>query len=335
LSEYKKQIATGAVIAILMAGILGFGVLYFPTQPAPVTLTATETTSTTSTSFATSTTTEATTTSSVSSITSSSTSTIQTVTYTNHTVLPDSRLAVAPLGNFSSNANATSIAADLASGLGELPIQLVSKQLNTCFFTCDQSIYAFRTALGSNITVYFTGTSFYLLLYEVQNYTAYNQYWTNHTTGSPPTAEEDVAVGNLMLKAYGLDLSRVSFASFTQPGWATWSQEYKGLPIANSSQITFNVYPPKSLIIRLETIAYAGWSLIPSNFPLDVSPSTALASAEAYAADTLHIGNITSASIAFQVIHGDMYYCATVGNQSEAYILYVNPVTGEVGFPTG
>jgi hypothetical protein len=223
----------------------------------------------------------------------------------------------------------------LAFGLGELPIQLVSKQLNTCFFTCDQSIYSYRTAKDSNITVYFVGRSFYLLLYEVQNYSTYLNSWINQTTWSPPTVGEDLAVSNLMLRAYGLDLSKVGLdANSTGPGWATWSQEYHGLPITNSSQITFNVYQPTSLIFRLEIIAYAGWNVIPSSFPLDVSASEALASAQTYATNTIHMRTITLATIAFQIIQDHMYYIATVGNQSIVYILYVNPVTGEVGFPT-
>jgi len=354
MSGYKRQIASGAILALVLAGVLGFGVLtYLPAQPpasstatttsesSVTTLTSTSTVPVTSTTSTATTYTSATSTTTVTSatvtstVTSTSTSTVGTVTYTNQTVPLDSRLAVTPLGNLSSSTNATAIAGELASGLGELPIQLVSKHLDTCFFTCDQSIYSFSTAKDSNITVFFVGSSFYLLLYEVQNYSGYLDAWNNQTTWSPPTVGEDLAVSNLMLRAYGLDLSRVGLdASSTGPGWATWSQEYQGLPIANSSQITFNVYQPTSLIFRLEIIAYSGWNVIPPNFPMNVSATEALASAQAYATNTIHIGNITSATIAFQIIQGHMYYAATISSQSQAFILYVNPATGEVGFPT-
>jgi hypothetical protein len=345
MSGYKRQIASGAILALVLAAVLGFGVLtYLPAQPptSSTTITTSESSVTTVTSTSTvpvtsttSTTTMYTSASTTATITSSSTSTVQTVTYTNQTVPLDSRLAVTPLGNLSSSTNATTIAIDLASGLGELPIQLVSEHLSTCFFTCDQSIYSFSTAKDSNITVFLVGGSFYLLLYQVQNYSTYLDAWTNQTTWSPPTVGEDIAVSNLMLRAYGLDLSRVGLdANSTGPGWSTWNQEYQGLPIVNSSQITFNVYQPTSLIFRLEIIAYAGWNVIPSGFPLNVTATEALASAQGYATNTIHIGNVTSATIAFQIIQGHMYYAATISSQSRAYILYVNPDTSEVGFPT-
>ena len=350
MSGYRRQMVSGAILALVLAGVLGFGVVtYLPAQPPTSSTTTTTsvssiTTVTTSTSTVpiTSSTTSTVSTYSTTSVTStiatstsSIPSTVQTVTYTNQTVPLDPRLAVTPLGNLSSSTNATTIASDLASGLGELPIQLVSKHLNTCFFTCDQSIFSFMTAKDSNITVYFVGDSFYLLLYEVQNYSTYLNAWTNQTTWSPPTVGEDLAVSNLMLRAYGLDLSRVSLnANSTGPGWATWSQEYQGLPIVNSSQITFNVYQPTSLIFRLEIIAYDGWNVIPTSFPLNVTSPVALASAEAYATNTIHAENMSGATIKFQIIQGHLYYVAIIGNQSLAYILYVNPATGEVGFPT-
>lgn len=344
MSGYKRQIVSGAILALVLAGVLGFGVVtYLPAQPTTSSTTSvtTETstttviTSTTSIPMTTSTTSTVSTTSIPTTSISSATSTLQTVTYTNQTVPLDPRLAVTPLGNLSSSTNATAIANDLASGLGELPIHLVSKHLNTCVFTCDRSVFSFRTSKDSNITVYFVGNSFYLLLYEVQNYSTYFNAWTNQTTWTPPTVGEDLTVSNLLLRAYGLDLGRVSLnANSTGPGWATWSQEYQGLPIVNSSQITFYVYQPSSLIFRLEIIESAGWNVIPPSFPLSVSASEALASAQAYAMDTIHIVNVSSATIAFQIIQSHLYYVATIGSQSLAYVLYVNPATGEVGFPT-
>jgi len=126
MSGYKRQIASGAILALVLAGVLGFGVLtYLPAQPpaSSTTITSSESTVTTVTSTSTvpvtsttstaTTYTSATATTTVTSatvtttVTSSSTSTVRTVTYTNQTVPLNSRLAVTPLGNLSSSTNAT------------------------------------------------------------------------------------------------------------------------------------------------------------------------------------------------------------------------------------
>lgn len=338
MSEYRRQIATGALVAVLLAGTLGFvTIFYLPTQPSYAT--TTQTTSFSSYTTATVTAGSTATTQSMTTITQASSTIPSATTYTNQTVTLDPRLAVSPLGNLSSNTNATSIAAALALNLGELPIRLISRQLPTCTgssVACTQSTYLFGTAKGSNITMDFIGRSFYQLQYEVKNYSElYNDYWNTHPYGNPPTAAEDVAVGNLLLKTYDLDLSRVALNdNITGPGWASWSQEYNGLQIANSGQIYFEVYPPTSSIIRLLIVEGAGWSLIPHDFPLNISATAALGLARAYATNTIHMGFIGYASISFQIVQDHMYYAATVSDQYSTYILFVNPVTGEVGFPT-
>jgi len=181
----------------------------------------------------------------------------------------------------------------------------------------------------------FISGSFYEFDYIVQDYnTLFNGYWNSHPIGNPPTTAEDLAVSNLMLNSFGLDLSKVTLNdNITGPGWAQWSQEFNGLQIANSGEVYFEVYPPTSAIIRLIVIEGAGWHLVPANFPLDIQASAALDSAKGYATTTLHIGFIGYASISLQIVQDHLYYAATLSNQSKTYILFVNPITGEVGFP--
>jgi len=337
MSEYKRQIATGAVVAVLCAAILAFGALsYLPAQQSSTTIVSTVTnTMTTATSVVTSTQTV----SSSTSVTTTLTTTIPAATtYTNQTVPLDNRLEVSPIGSLGSSNNATTYAEALASNLGEIPVRLVSQQQPTCSggpAPCGQSAYVFKTARDSNITVDFVNGSFYQLQYEVENYSAlYNGYWNAHSYGNPPTTAEDVAVGNLMLKAFNLDLSRVTLDdNTTGPGWALWTQEYNGLQIANGGQIYFEVYPPTSAIIRLLIVEGAGWYQIPSGFPLDTTSSAALGAARAYATSAIHMGFIVYAGVSWQIVRDHLYYAATISDQMKTYVLFVNPATGEVGLP--
>lgn len=323
MAEYKKEIGTAVTAAIVIAVILGAVAIYsFP--PPSIGNSTSGSTSRGTTGFGTT--------------TMRSTTIPMASTYTNETVSLDSRLAVEPLGNLRTSTNATTVAEALASNLGELPIQPVSQRLPSCSDNsvfCTQSTYVFRTSTGSNISVDFISGSFYELDYIVQDYnTLYNGYWNSHSIGNPPTTAEDLAVGNLMLNSFGLDLSKVTLNdNVTGPGWAQWSQEYNGLQIANSGVVYFEVYPPTSEIIRLIIIEGAGWHLVPANFPLNVQASAALDSAKAYATNTLHVGYIGYASISLQIVQDHLYYAATLSNQSKTYILFVNPITGEVGFP--
>jgi hypothetical protein len=260
----------------------------------------------------------------------------------------DPRLAVSPIqGLLETSGNATTIAYALASSLNELPVQLILHNPATCSFnstSCTEEnfpystavdLYIFETAKGSNITVELIQGRFIELQYDDANYSSlYNDYWNSHPYGSPPSAAEDVAVGDLLLKSFGLDLSGVSLAdNVTGPGWASWTEEYNGLGIANSGEIYFEVYPPTSQIIRLVIDESGGWHLIPSDFPLNISASAALDYAKAYATNTLHMGFLGYASVSLEIVQNCMYYAATVSNQSQTYVLFVNPITGEVGFP--
>jgi len=173
------------------------------------------------------------------------------------------------------------------------------------------------------------------LQYLVNNYSAiYNDYWNSHQFGNPPPPSVDAKASNLTRMAFNLNLSEVAVYNKTNgPGWQEWQQEFNGSTIANSGQIIFQIYPPTSTIIELLIIEEAGWHAIPSNFPLDVSASEALNSAESYATTELHLGYIAYAHISLQIIQDHLYYAATVSDQSKTYVLFVNPITGEIGLP--
>jgi hypothetical protein len=275
--------------------------------------------------------------------TMTSTSTIPAAqTYTSSVTPFDSCLAVSPLGSLQTTTNASAIAEALAANLGQLPLRFVSAYSTTCANgspQCPNSTtlfptYLFQTARDSNITVTFLGGSFFELEYLVNNYSSYNDYWNSHPFGNPPPAAADAAVSSLMLKAFNLDLSKVALNDGVQgPGWQQWTQEYDGLQIANGGVVQFEIYPPTSAVIELLIVQGSGWHVIPSNFPLDVPASTALNAAEEYASTDLHMGFLSYASISLQVIQDHLYYAATVSDQSRTYVLFVNPITGGVGFP--
>ncbi len=334
MAEYKKQIGVAAVVAILMAASIGALAIYsFPSHPGnPSQSTVTKTLTTTQQVF-----TSGSTTTTSTAISFSSTIPLP-QTYTSTTVSLDPRLAVTPLGSLATSTNATMVANELASSLGELPIQLISSKVPTCSdssILCTQSTYLFQTSKYSNITVDMVSGKFYELDYFAQNYSAlYNGYWSTHQYGTPPSISADLAVGNLMLQAFNLDLSNVQLnTSISGPGWQQWMQDFNGIQIANGGQVYFEVYPPTSQIIRLIIVEGTGWNLIPSSFPLQVSASSALNSTKTYATNTLHMGYITYASLSLQVVQDHLYYAATLSNQSKTYILFVSPITGQIGFP--
>jgi hypothetical protein len=169
----------------------------------------------------------------------------------------------------------------------------------------------------------------------IENYSSvFNGYWNSHPIGSPPSALEGATIADLMLNSFNLDLSNLSLnETVTGPGWALWIQQYDGLEITNSSQIYFQVYPPTGAVIQLLVFEGSGWNAIPSNFSLGISPALAMKNAEQYATVDLHFGQIGYIGISLQVIQEHIYYSITLSDQSKTYQLFMNPITGEIGFP--
>ncbi|MGQ9782250.1 MAG: hypothetical protein ACUVQ8_08465 [Nitrososphaeria archaeon] len=163
MSEYRKQVAVGALAAVLSALILAGGVSYlFPLQPTQKTSAfATHTTTATATSTATYTIT-------------GSTAISEPVMYATRTVPFDSNLKIESVQSVLSSNNVTLIAERLAYALDELPITAVAG-------------YNFKTAKGSWINITLREKPFFELYYYgkewkiPEDFTATVPFNFNHT----------------------------------------------------------------------------------------------------------------------------------------------------------
>jgi len=297
-------------------------------------------------------------------------------TYTNETVPLDPCLTVAQQsGPLETSSNATAIAASLAYYFGETPIRLTLHRPATCTsnttscreeyfpYSTAVDLYVFRSSTGSNITAESIQGRFLELTYTVQNYsTLYDDYF-NDTTGVSNSSLTTAisAVSNLMLRAYGVNLTEVTLGNtYESEHWirVDWTQRFAGMEIANGGEIYFEFYPPTSQVIRLIIIENSieafdlccgqpltlpmmdvfntqqgGWYLIPPNFPVVMNASAALTLAKKYGTTILHMNYITYSSIELYAVQDHLYYAATISDQSRTYYLFVNPITGQVAFP--
>jgi hypothetical protein len=216
--------------------------------------------------------------------------------------------------------------------------------------------YKFNTSKGSTIYVDLFQGRFLEFQYTVRNYTGLHDSSVNYTNPSPDVASAGVA--DLMSNAYGIDLGKFSLGDiFAGDGSnrVAWYQTYQGMQIGSGGGIYFEYYPPTSQVIwlivnmnsgweaqppwsfnSLSTFAagIGGWDEIPSSITLNLSSSVALADAKTYATNTLHMGYIGYSSIELALISGHLYYSATVANQSNTYVLFVDPISGEIGYPS-
>lgn len=216
--------------------------------------------------------------------------------------------------------------------------------------------YKFNSSKESTIYVDFIQGRFLELQYIVRNFTALHDSSVNYTNSSPDVASAKVV--GLMANAYGIDLGKFTLRNtFAGDGSnrVSWYQTYQGMQIGDGGGIYFEYYPPTSQIIYLvvnmnfgwtsqppwsfQTLGsfvaeIGGWNQIPPSVTLNLSSSVALADAKTYATNTLHMGFIGYSSIELTLVSGHLYYAATVANQSNTYVLFVNPITGEVGYPS-
>ncbi len=332
LAEYRREIGTAVGVAVVMAIVIGSVALYYFPSPSGLNYSTT-----------------------VSSGFSTSTVASRTLpfaqTYTNRTVASDPSLTVSLVQDtLQTETNATAIAQVLALGLNALPISLVSQKLPTCSdnsILCTEADYQYKTNDRSNMSVAFIKGKFYELDYVSYDY--WKLVYGNAVTSNPSfnTTKADAQVEQLMANAFGVPLNNETVFNQLPPHLSStdyvvqWGEGYRGTPIANSGSIYFEFYPPMSKLVRIIIIEYGGsvvtpllgWYQVPSSFPLDVQPSTALSSAESYAMSTLHVSSTVYSSVSFQVVHNQMYYAVTVSSYTAGYVLFVNPRTGEIGFP--
>ncbi|MDV3292660.1 MAG: hypothetical protein LYZ70_00130 [Nitrososphaerales archaeon] len=325
MAEYKREIGAAVAVAVVLAIVVGATAIFYFPSPSGLTR-STSTGGLVSTQTAT--------------VASRTTPLAQ--TYTNVTMAADTSLTVNRIqGLLQTSSNATTIAQSLALQLNEQPIRLVSQRLPTCSdnsILCTQATYLYKTADDSNITIAFVKGKFYELDYIAQDY--WRLTYGNATTNlSFNTTKADVAVEQLMANTFGVSLGNMALVNQFSPVLSStnyqiqWAQGYQGVPIANSGVIFFQFYPPTSKLVRIIIDENDGWYQIPPNFPFKVQPSAALSSVEGYAASNLHMSSIEYTSVSLQVVGNQMYYAITVSNFIKSYLLFVNPRTGEIGFP--
>ena len=366
--EYKKEVATAVTIAIMLAALVGAAALYsFPPSAGSSTRVNTSqgtTASVTTTMHATTT---------IPSVQTYTNETVPfdprlavtpmrglLETSDNATVIAEalaSDLNELPVRLILHSPATCSV--NSTASISGIPAGENCRELNYPYSTAID-FYLFKSAKGSNITVDLIQGRFLELQYIVQDYnTLYNDYFGNYTAGvsNPSPAVASVTVGNLMQSAFGIDLSKVSLANpYASEHWirVDLTQQYNGMMIANSGEVYFEYYPPTSQVIRLiveesnnwalqspwspEAIGpfvaqLGGWHLIPPNFPLNISAPVALDDAKTYATNALHMGSIGYASISLQMVQDHLYYAATVSNQTKTLLFFVNPITGQIGFP--
>lgn len=349
----KRKVATGAILAIISAAVLGFGVIaYLPPQStststitmstttpsitATTTASSAATTITVSSSSTISTLTTLTSTTTTVKTTASTTTTTGPVIYAGKTVAIDPALQVPLFQSVLLSNNASQIANSVASSLNALPITLTG-------VTSGESFH-FRTANGSSIIVTLVQGSFYRL-----------DYSSNST--STPGSSSRFGIENAsesaasMMTNLGVPASSVNWVDqefYLSPSTYELksSQSLQGVPltgalVTNSSgnyvlsiSAAFQFNPQSSLLTGM-TILSADWYQIPSGFPLQNGPSQAITLAADYAVGSLGVTTIASAQVSFVGVQNHLYYAVTLATGSTSYILFVNPRTGEVGLPTG
>ncbi len=382
MSQLRRQIAVGAVIAILSAIGLGLGAnLFLPPQAVSSTATSTAFTTSSSASFSTLTTTATQTNTATSSYASSSSSSsvtlttssnisttvtttttstgVSTTTYTstvssattptpilgvNPRVQLDPSLGVSLAQSVLLSSNATQIAEQLASVLGESPVTLTGVMPphgpNDSILAY-QTTYDYSTAAGSRIVVTFVQNVFYQV---------------DYTSGASQLAQTRFTAINASASALkvmagmGLptrtDQLMVQIENFSPQNYTLqWGAAYSGVAIDGTltksfdgsyfiqgNSVYFEFNPQSGLQTRIILIG-PYWYTVGDGFPLIISPLQAAQIAASYA-QGLGMSTISEPVVSFVIIHNSLYYAVTVGNSAQQFELIINPRTGEVGLPS-
>lgn len=282
--------------------------------------------------------------------------TIEYRTFTGKTVAIDPSLQVQMIQSILITGNATQIAQRLASAFNELPVTLVSEQLpygpnNTK--NAFQATYNYRTSKDSRIGITFTYLNnqfqFYQLGYTVKDYTNL----TSVTVPNNPSFNTNKAgqSAEQIMSDLGIPFAQVTLVN-RKPSYISttdyaveWVQGYKGTPLSGTlvtdwggsritvtSTLELEFYPPTGELIGISMFG-PYWYLIPANFPLNVQASTAISTVVSMANSQLNMSQLTYTNAAFVAIQGHLYYVISVGNGIIEYLIYINPRTGEAGFP--
>lgn len=318
MSEYKKQIG----IALSIALVAGLAVTAFAFNYLPSGQTTTVVSSTVITQ-------------------ASTTLPMPTFPGEIRTVPLDPSLQVTPTNQVLFDSNATKIVQWVASLLGEAPVTLESEiqpggPNNTIL--AYQATYDFRTTAGSEVVVTYLYGQFYELDYRIAG-----------TAANPPVVANATQFAEKLLNgssASGESLAFQSQVSSAGPGFTDTRlvESFRGLPITGSLARNFDgshfieeitvdllIGPTDNHLNRLFLFS-PDWYAIPQDFPLEVQPSQA-ASAALAVVNSLNSGGNYVTNVSFAFVSGHLYYLVTASNYQVSYYVFVNPRTGEAGFP--
>lgn len=379
MSEYKRQILSGCLIAVLLAISLGASIYYnFPLEKREV-ATSINTPAFTYT-YPGTTTTRLTVTMAIP------------VFYMDKVVDFDPSLKIELCNTILFSNNATEIAEALAKALGEAPIKPVSlAPENSSTYRMDSSSiitttvtipqptitptftttispttqavtvtlvtstggetilnhtkeYMFETAKNSTIAITFIDDRFYQLTYTVKERIDRKVEVLNPNFN--PIEKIEYAKKVVSSLGIRIDLLDESFPKTLYPSifHVSWTQKYRNVTIGTlvkdwagnlviePSIISFTFYPETGKLISL-TIVSPHWYIVPSNFPINISPNEATSIAKDHITKYTLIKEITFAQTNFIVIKNHLYYIVTLYGDKGSYNVIVNPRTGEVGFP--
>ncbi len=369
MSQLRRQIAVGAIIAILSAVGLGLGAnLLVPSQVASSTTASTfsTATSTATTTFVSSSSGTLTTSSGISSSSTSTGTTTATATQTstatytstassvttptpslgvNPTVQLDPSLGVSPARSVLLSANATQIAEQLASVLGESPVTSTGVVLPhgpNDSILAHQATYNFSTSSGSRITITFIQDVFYQLDY-VSGVKGAQSTATFTPLNATAAALKILAGMGVPTRTDRLMVQAENLIS-SQDYLFQWAPAYAGIPISGTlvknfdgsnviqgNSVYFEFNPRSGSPTRIILIS-PYWYTVGDGFPLTISPLQATNIAATFAMG-LGMSDINNPQVNFVVVHNSLYYAITIGNSAQQFELIVNPRTGEVGLP--
>ncbi len=352
MSEYRSQIALGSAIAIILGLSLGLAVTHLPSSVVSSTTSVPVLSSSTSTAVASvsasSYTTAMTMTETVSSSASSTAS--LPVIATQSPVQIDPSLNVSLAQSVLLSNNASTIAQRFASALNQSlvgPVNVTSGYQST--------YYSFTTNINSTITVSFApSNNFTQVDYRIQNWYEQGNATTVNPAFSISAANEysESIMNTVGIPTMALNLTN-TLGSFDPNDYQVqWTQSYEGIPFLgaltqnpdgsyffSSSQafFDFNLLAANSSEAQgqLKEAIFVNpyWYIVPSTFPLKISPSSAGGLAEDYAIHELRMTDVSQVQTSFASVEDHLYYVATVSSPNLSYQVFVDPSNGVVGFP--
>jgi hypothetical protein len=238
--------------------------------------------------------------------------------------------------------NATNIAQWVASQLEDTHVALVSTippQGPNNAILAYQTVYDFRTATGSEIVVSYLYGQFYELDYRIPG-----------TSSNPPYVANATELADRILSGPGSAVQNLTFQTQVSSAGPQFedvrlAQTFNGTAISGALAENFDgshylegstfellLGPSPNHLNRLFLIS-PDWFRVPTSFPVVFPPSEAAHSA-LFALNYLSSKSVWGTSVDFAAVSGHLYYLVTATNSTGSYYVFVNPRTGQAGFPT-